>query len=161
MALLCPWTAFAQNSPPASCSTTSQNLWVRDQLNTYYYWYQFLPANVNPAIIHVAGSVPRSRALSGRSTTPISYITSAAANDAFYSDSQFIGYGFGNQTTSTEIRVLQVYDDSPALEAGLQRGDRIITVNGQTVSRRWWRTARIGSAFGADGNRRGHRRSTS
>ena len=37
VALLCPWTAFAQ-TPPTSCTTTSQNLWVRDQLNTYYYW---------------------------------------------------------------------------------------------------------------------------
>ena len=59
-----------------------------------------------------------------------SFITTAAANDAFYSDSQFIGYGFGNQTTATDIRVLQVYDDSPASEAGLSRGDRIVTVNG-------------------------------
>src|SRR5215212_9023007 len=48
VALLCPWTAFAQN-PPASCTTTSQNLWVRDQLNTYYYWYQNLTPGVNPA----------------------------------------------------------------------------------------------------------------
>ena len=47
-ALLCPWIAYAQ-APPTSCTTTSQNLWVRDQLNTYYYWYQFLPAGVNPA----------------------------------------------------------------------------------------------------------------
>ena len=46
-----------------------------------------------------------------------SFITNAASNDAFYSDSQFIGFGFGQQTTTTEIRVLQVYDASPALEA--------------------------------------------
>ena len=49
LALLCPWPALAQISPPANCSTTSQNSWVRDQLTTYYYWYQHLPANVNPA----------------------------------------------------------------------------------------------------------------
>ena len=77
-----------------------------------------------------------------------SYITSAAANDAFYSDSQFIGYGFGQQTTTSEIRVLQVYDDSPALEAGLQRGDRITHVNGQTVAA-MVANGTINSAFGA------------
>src|SRR5688572_31741267 len=48
VALLCPWIASAQ-TPPTSCNTTSQNLWVRDQLTTYYYWYQFMPSGVNPA----------------------------------------------------------------------------------------------------------------
>src|SRR5687767_15493090 len=48
VALMCPWLAHAQ-TPPANCSTTSQNLWVRDQLNRYYYWYQHLPADANPA----------------------------------------------------------------------------------------------------------------
>jgi len=132
LALLCPWTAFAQVAPPANCSTTSQNSWVRDQLSTYYYWYQHLPANENPA------SYPSAELyLEAVRFRPIdnsySYITSAAANDAFYSDSQFIGYGFGQQTTTSEIRVLQVYADSPALEAGLERGDRITRINGQDV----------------------------
>jgi carboxyl-terminal processing protease len=145
LALLCPWTAYAQG--PASCTTTSQNLWVRDQLNTYYYWYQFLPSGVNPASYNSPESY-----LEAVRYRPIdnsySFITSAASSDAFYSDSQFIGYGFGNQTTTTEIRVLQVYDDSPASEAGLLRGDRITAVNGQTVAQ-MVANGTIGGAFGA------------
>ncbi|MFM8534533.1 MAG: S41 family peptidase [Acidimicrobiia bacterium] len=145
VALLCPWTAYAQG--PASCTTTSQNLWVRDQLNTYYYWYQNLPAGVNPA----SYSSPEAY-LDAVRYRPIdntfSFITAAASNDAFYSDSQFIGYGFGNQVTATEIRVLQVYDDSPASEAGLSRGDRITAVNGVSVPA-LVATGSIGSAFGA------------
>jgi len=145
LALLCPWTAYAQG--PTSCTTTSQNLWVRDQLNTYYYWYQQLPANVNPASYNSPEAY-----LEAVRYRPIdnaySFISLAATSDAFYSDSQFIGYGFGNQTTSTEIRVLQVYDDSPASEAGLSRGDRIVTVNGQTVPQLIAAGA-INSAFGA------------
>jgi C-terminal peptidase prc len=146
VALLCPWIASAQ-TPPTSCTTTSQNLWVRDQLNTFYYWYQFLPAGVNPA------SFPSPEAyLEAVRYRPIdntfSFITGAAANDAFYSDSQFIGYGFGNQTTTNEIRVLQVYGDSPASEAGLLRGDRIVTVNGRSVSS-MVADGSIGNAFGA------------
>jgi carboxyl-terminal processing protease len=146
LALLCPWTAYAQ-APPTSCNTTSQNLWVRDQLNTYYYWYQHIPANVSPATFDSPEAY-----LEAVRYRPIdasfSFITSAASNDAFYSDSQFIGYGFGNQTTSTEIRVLQVYEDSPASEAGLSRGDRILTVNGQTVAS-MVANGTIGNAFGA------------
>ena len=146
LALLCPWSAFAQ-TPPANCSTTSQNSWVRDQLSNYYYWYQHLPANVNPASFNSPEAY-----LEAVRYRPIdnaySYITSAAANDAFYSDSQFIGYGFGQQTTTAEIRVLQVYGDSPALEAGLQRGDRITRVNGQDVAA-MVTSGTIGNAFGA------------
>jgi carboxyl-terminal processing protease len=133
LALLCPWTASAQIAPPASCSTTSQNTWVRDQLSTYYYWYQHLPSSVNPASF--ASPEAYLEAVRFRPIdNSYSYITSAAANDAFYSDSQFIGFGFGQQTTSSDIRVLQVYADSPALEAGLARGDRITRVNGQDVA---------------------------
>ena len=144
--VLCPWIASAQN-PPANCTTTSQNLWVRDQLSTYYYWYQFLPSGVNPA-----GYNSPEAYLEAVRYRPIdnsfSFIASAASSDAFYSDSQFIGYGFGNQTSSTEIRVLQVYDDSPASEAGLSRGDRIVTVNGRSIPS-MVNDGTIGSAFGA------------
>ncbi|MGH9219004.1 MAG: S41 family peptidase [Vicinamibacterales bacterium] len=145
VAALWPWVASAQQ-PPANCSTTSQNLWVRDQLNTYYYWYQHLPSNVSPADFNSPEAY-----LEAVRFRPIdnyySYITTAAANDAFYSDSQFIGFGFGQQTTTTEIRVLQVYDASPALEAGLTRGDRITHVNGQSVESMVL-NGTIGNAFG-------------
>ena len=83
--------------------------------------------------LHFAGGVSRGRALPADRQL-FSFITGAASNDAFYSDSQFIGYGFGNQTARTRSRVLQVYDDSPASEAGLSRGDRIVTVNGPSVA---------------------------
>jgi carboxyl-terminal processing protease len=146
VALLCPWIASAQTGP-TSCNTTSQNLWVRDQLNTYYYWYQFMPAGVNPASFNSPEAyleAVRHRPVDNS----FSFITNAASNDAFYSDSQFIGYGFGNQTTTTEIRVLQVYDDSPASEAGLSRGDLITTVNGRSVPS-MVADGTIGGAFGA------------
>ena len=146
LALLCPWTALAQ-TPPANCSTTSQNSWVRDQLTNYYYWYQHLPANVNPASFDSPEAY-----LEAVRFRPIdnsySYITSAAANDAFYSDSQFIGFGFSQQPTTSDMRVLQVYEDSPAIEAGLSRGDRITHVNGQTVAA-MVANGTIASAFGA------------
>ena len=146
VAMLCPWTAFAQTAP-TSCTTTSQNLWVRDQLNTYYYWYQFLTPGVNPASFNSPETYLEAVRYRPIDNT-FSFITAAASNDAFYSDSQFIGYGFGNQTSSDGIRVLQVYDDSPASEAGLSRGDRIIGVNGQSVSS-MVAAGTIGNAFGA------------
>lgn len=147
LALLCPWTALAQVTPPANCSTTSQNLWVRDQLTNWYYWYQHLPSNVNPAS-YISPEAYLQAVRFRPIDTSYSYITSAAASDAFYSDSQFIGFGFGQQTTTSDMRVLQVYEDSPAIEAGLSRGDRITYVNGQTVAA-MVANGTIASAFGA------------
>ena len=131
VALLCPWTAAAQ-SGPTNCSVTSQNIYVRDVLTTYYYWYQHLP-NVN-----VANYSSPEALLDALRYRPVdasfSYIQSAAANDAFYSDSQVIKYGFTQYVSATDLLVLEVWSGSPAEDAGLRRGDRIRRVNGQTVA---------------------------
>jgi carboxyl-terminal processing protease len=79
--------------------------------------------------------------------TSFSYITSRAANDAFYSDSQFIGYGLSTMTTDREMRVLQVFDESPASAAGLARGDRIVEINGRSVAQ-LIENGQIDNAFG-------------
>ena len=147
IALLCAGTAFAQ-TPPASCTTTSQNLWVRDQLNTYYYWYQNLTPNVNPANF----TSPEAY-LEAVRYRPIdnyySFITTAAASDAFYSDSQVIKYGFTQMVGANDILVLQVWPDSPAGDAGLARGDRITRVNGTPVATHV-ASGTLSAAFGPD-----------
>lgn len=146
VALLCPWTAFAQ-SPPSSCTTTSQNLWVRDQLNTFYYWYQFIPSSVNPASF----SSPEAYldAVRYRPVDVFSYIQSAAASDALFNDGQLVKYGFSQIVGPTEITVLQVWPDSPAQDAGLQRGDRIVQVNGTSVASHV-ANGTLSAAFGPD-----------
>src|SRR6187402_900762 len=147
-ALLCPLTASAQGpAPPSNCSSvSSQNLWVRTQLTTYYYWYQQLP-DINPA----GYSSPEAYLEAVRYRpidTHYSFITSAASNDSYYNDSQTIAFGFVNQQTSTEVIPLQVYPGSPASEAGLERGDRITQINGQSVAA-LAATGGINAAFGA------------
>jgi carboxyl-terminal processing protease len=146
-ALLCPWLAQAQLqvSPPSTCSITSQNIFVRNQLNVAYYWNQHLPGT-SPANYDSPEAY-----LEAVRYRPIdnfySYITSAAANDAFFNDSQFVGFGFRQETTTDTMLVQQVYEGSPALEAGLSRGDRITAINGQSVSS-LVRNGTVGSAFG-------------
>jgi len=137
--------ADAQNGP-ASCSVSGQNLYVRDLMRDYYLWNTYLP-NVNPT------SYPSPEAyLEAVRYKPLdthfSYITGAAASNAFYSDSEFIGYGFSNSVLGEELRVLQVFPDSPASEAGLARGDSILEVDGRSVPE-LIQSGQIGSAFGA------------
>ena len=79
-ALLCPWTASAQTAP-TNCSVPSQNLYVRDVLNSFYYWYQNRPANVSPtsyASPEAYLDAVRYRPIDNS----FSYITSAAAKSA-------------------------------------------------------------------------------
>ncbi|MGE0362345.1 MAG: S41 family peptidase [Vicinamibacterales bacterium] len=124
-AVTLPAAAFGQS---ASCSTTGQNLFVRDALEELYLWYRELPpvdaaAYDSPeAYLDAVRYRPRD--------TSFSYITSRAASDAFYSESQYIGFGLSTSTATGELRVLQVFDDSPATEAGLARGARITAVGG-------------------------------
>src|SRR4029077_519467 len=135
--------AYAQG--PASCTTTGKNLYVRDVMSDIYLWYATMP-NVNPT----AYESPEAYLEAVRYKTldsHFSYITSRAANDAFYSDSQFIGFGLSTSLNGSEMRVLQVFPHSPALQAGLSRGDRIVEIGGRTVES-LVASGEIDSAFG-------------
>lgn len=115
-----------------TCSVTGQNTFVRDALQQYYLWYRDLP-DTDPARFaspEAYLAAVRFRPLD----TTFSYITSRAADEAFYSDSQFIGLGLSTTVTGSELRVLQVFDDSPAQAAGLERGARIDAIDGRAVS---------------------------
>ena len=146
LTFLVPSLVEAQ-SGPRNCTRTSQNLFVRDVLDDYYLWYQELP-RLNPsnyASPEAYLEAARYRPLD----ETFSYITSRAANDAFYSDSQFVGVGISTDTAATELRVLQVFPDSPASEAGFSRGDRIVEINGRSVPD-LVASGEIGNAFGAN-----------
>jgi carboxyl-terminal processing protease len=140
---LAPGAAVAQ---PSSCSVTGQNLYVRDALDELYLWYRELPA-VDPASYDSPEAyleAVRYRPLD----QSFSYITSRAASDAFYSESQYIGFGLSTAIAGAEMRVLQVFDDSPASEAGLARGTAITAIGGAATAD-LIATGAIDGAFGA------------
>lgn len=147
---LLPSMAWAQ-WPARNCTTGGQNLFVRDVMRDLYYWAAFVP-NVDAtryaspeAYLEAVRYQPLDRTFS--------YITSRAANDAFYSDSQFIGFGLAtrseliNDGTDIRMRVAQVFPKSPAEEAGLSRGDWILAVDGVSIYD-WWASDRLGEVFG-------------
>ena len=136
----------AAQSGPRNCTTLAQNMYVRDVLDEYYLWYRELP-RLNPA--NYASPEAYLEAARYRPLDSFfSYVTSREANEAFYGDSQFVGFGFTTATEDDTLRVLQVFPDSPASEAGLGRGDRISEINGRAVTD-LLREGLIGGAFGA------------
>jgi C-terminal peptidase prc len=142
---LCPSLVEAQ-SGPRNCTRLSQNMFVRDILDEYYLWYQELP-RANPA--NYASPEAYLEAVRFRPLdSTFSYITSREANQAFFGESQFVGFGFSTQTTASELLVLQVFPESPAAEGGMARGDRIVEINGRSVAS-LIASGDIGNAFGA------------
>jgi C-terminal processing protease CtpA/Prc len=151
-ALLLPGCGGNSPTDPSSsgtdgqCSTLGQVTFVRDTLQNIYFWYQQLP-NPDPA----GFSSPEAYLEAVRYKpldTSFSYIANKAESEAFFSESQFIGIGLSSQQTGTsELRIAQVFPQSPASEAGLARGDLVLTINGRAVSD-LLRTGEIDSVFG-------------
>ena len=121
-------------APPVAaqdCSVPGQNEFVADVLDEFYYWYRELP----PADPSQFGSpeayleAVRFRPLD----ESFSFIADQAESDAFFSESQFVGIGFGSKFVGTTLRIAQVFPDSPASEAGLLRGHTIVAIDGVSV----------------------------
>ena len=130
--LLCgsPTTAWAQWRL-TGCDATSKNLFVRDVMSDIYLWYSAMPA-VDPASFGTPEEyleAVRHRPLDDH----FSYITARASNRAFFGESQYVGLGLSWDFVGRQLRVLQVFPDSPASEAGLSRGDRVTALAGEAV----------------------------
>jgi C-terminal processing protease CtpA/Prc len=124
------WLAWAES---AQCSTAEQNAFVRDTLRDIYFWYRELP-DPPPALFASPEAyldAVRFRPLDNT----FSYVSSKESDTAFFSDSQFVGYGLGTTLLAADdMRVVQVFPESPASEAGLDRGFRLIEINGRTIA---------------------------
>lgn len=130
----------------SDCSILGQNTFVRDTLFDIYFWYRELPST-DPALfdspeayLEAVRFRPRDRSFS--------FIGSRAEIEAFFSQSQFVGFGFGTkQAPRREVRVTQVFAESPASEGGLERGAVLLAIDGRRVSE-LLENEEFGSAFG-------------
>lgn len=115
----------------SSCTVAGQNRYVNDVMRDIYYWNTELPT------VNTTSYGSPEALLEALRFRPLdahySYIGSRASEEAFYSDSQFIGFGFGSGYDGLGLRILQVFPDSPASDVGMQRGDRITSIDGQSV----------------------------
>jgi carboxyl-terminal processing protease len=126
-----PVRAQAQ-AVPRDCSVAGQNAYVNSTLQNIYLWYRELP------VVEPAGfSSPEALLEAVRYRTfdeHFSFISGREADQAYYGDSQYMGFGFGSQVTGPdELLVSQVFPDSPASDIGLARGHQIVAINGRPV----------------------------
>ena len=126
--------ALATNAAAQDCSVLGQNQTALQTLNDWYYWYKNLPV-VSPATF--AGPEALLDAVRYRPLdNTFSYITTASSSQAFYGDSQYLGFGFSMAfTVGYELRVTDVFPASPASEVGFERGAEILALNGKSIQK--------------------------
>jgi len=67
-----------------------------------------------------------------------SFLTTVQADQQFFGEGQFVGFGFGSKFTDapldTDLRLTQVIAGSPAEQAGFARGQQLLTIDGRTIA---------------------------
>lgn len=126
----CGGSSGGDGAQSTDCGVAAQNEFVYETMQDLYLWSDELPMVApaefeSPEALLAALRVPQDR---------FSFINTTAADDAFFRAGQFVGLGVRtDQPTPDELRVVEVFEGGPADMAGLDRGDRILTVNGRPI----------------------------
>ncbi|MEH8016886.1 S41 family peptidase [Rheinheimera muenzenbergensis] len=113
-----------------------------------YLWYRDIPVGINPAnysspsALLQAMAAPQDR---------YSFVLTRQEYDDRFINATFFGYGFSSVRVdnNTALQVAYVYDDGSAGQNGLRRGDKIIEIEGTSVTE-WLSRLDAGSANSDD-----------
>ncbi|NVJ50355.1 MAG: PDZ domain-containing protein [Gammaproteobacteria bacterium] len=121
------------NSGNQQCSIAEQNSVWFSYLQDWYLFYQDLPSEIDPnSYASVAAMLEAVRSSQDR----FSYIITKQDYDAFFNSGSYFGYGFSLDTeqVADAYVIRYVFSGSGADNAGLQRGDQLISINGYSVT---------------------------
>ncbi|MGI9225366.1 MAG: S41 family peptidase [Woeseiaceae bacterium] len=127
--------------PLSTCSVDGQKQFVVDAMREWYFWNDLLPANVDISQFATPDDVleflttfsPDDGA--GQPIDRFSFINSAQADQAFFGEGRFEGFGFSSRfVAADDLRLTRVFIDSPGYRAGLRRGQRILELDGRTIA---------------------------
>lgn len=129
-----------------ACDTTSRQAGLQSYFDDWYFWYALSPRPVPGSVPTLDGYF---QALLYAGTDPNfpadrwSFHQSTESFNRFFGDGQSMGYGLSvaaiEVTTpapqpSAPLYVRHVEPLSPAAQAGVVRGDRIVSINGRTAA---------------------------
>lgn len=122
----------ATNIPVGGCGVEGQKQFVFDVMNDVYFWVDQIPV-VDPA--NFATPEALLDAMLFKPLDQFSAIVSAATDTALFSAGQIVAFGFGSVLLATDdLRVTSVVAGSPAEQGGLQRGYRVLMIDGRTIA---------------------------
>ena len=123
------------------CSNNWQKQFVLDNLYYWYLWNDLLPENLNIAdypspeelVIQVTETYGPQKSAGGP-LDRFSSVGSLVADQQFFGEGKYEGYGFSYRFEGEEMRFSRVFVDSPANAAGFSRGQTVLRIDGRTIA---------------------------
>lgn len=114
------------------CSVSAQKTWVRNVTNEWYLFPDLLPSQVDLSAYPDAASLLDAMTAQARAEGKdrfFSFLTTQQADSSFLQEGQFIGFGFRLVIRGSQAFFLDVYENSPAADAELNRGGELLAVD--------------------------------
>jgi len=116
----------------AGCSLRERQDWAAAQLREWYLFYETLPATLDPTpytSIDTYVDALTATARSQRRDRYFTYVTSIAAENAYYASGETAGFGFRLAGSgANRVFVAESFEGAPALNAGIDRGAEILAI---------------------------------
>jgi C-terminal processing protease CtpA/Prc len=116
-----------------ACSEPARKQFVLDAAREWYLFDDLLPASVDTADFASAEELLDHLTDAARQQGKdlhYSYLTTRSAETSLLDEGQFVGFGFRNRTDAGDRpMIVEVFESSPAADAGVQRGDEIVAVD--------------------------------
>lgn len=118
----------SRNSSQTDCSTIAKNEFVYQKMTDTYLWYNEVPV-LDPQQFSSPDAVLEASRYAAIDRW--SFITSTEEFNNFFFTGEYIGIGLSH---NEEGYIRYTFNNSPAAQAGITRGDRILAVNGTSVA---------------------------
>jgi len=127
---------------PAACSNDGQKAYVLDALYYWYLWNDLLPANINiddyATPEELATQVTQTYGPQKPGGGPLdrfSSVGSLEADQQFFGEGKYEGFGFSWRLENNEMRFTRVFADSPAnTVGGFSRGQTVVSIDGRAIA---------------------------
>lgn len=124
-----------------SCSLVDRQNWAFGQMNEWYLFPETLPASLDPAPFTTVNAYIDALTATARGQNRdrfFTYVTSIAQENAFFSSGSSAGFGFrvASDTTARRSFIMESFEGTSALAAGIDRGDEILAIGDTPTSLR-------------------------
>ena len=136
----------------AGCSLRERQDWAAGQLREWYLFPELLPAAIDPGAYSTVGAYIDALTATARAQSKdrfFTYLTSIAAENAFYESGSTAGFGIrlAYDAGASRLFVTEAFEGAPALAAGIDRGTEILAIGTSAATSRT-----VASIFAAEGS---------
>ena len=146
-------------SQPAGCTVAAQKQAVADLMREWYFFNDEAEQQQKYAGLDLTQFASPAALLTFLRYRPerfdrdFSFLTTPAVDQQFFGAGQFVGFGFGSKfadaPVNSDLRLTQVFGESPAAAAGLTRGQRVLAIDGRSIAE-IQQAEGLGAALGPD-----------